>query len=67
MDLYCEVVDNSVPIANCTNLIEDNENSENVILIQYRLGTVNSNTVNLKFHLIRSYCEILAKILSFHV
>ena len=24
----------------------------------YRLGTVNSNTVNSKFHLIRSYCEI---------
>ena len=24
----------------------------------YRLGTVNSNTVSLKFHLIRSYCEI---------
>ena len=26
---------------------------------QYRSGTVNSNTVNSKFHLIRSYCEIL--------
>ena len=25
---------------------------------QYRSGTVNSNTVNSKFHLIRSYCEI---------
>ena len=24
----------------------------------YRLGTLNSNTVNLKFHLIQSYCEI---------
>ena len=24
----------------------------------YRSGTVNSNTVNSKFHLIRSYCEI---------
>ena len=24
----------------------------------YRLGTVNSNTVNSKFHLIRNYCEI---------
>ena len=25
---------------------------------EYRSGTVNSNTVNSKFHLIRSYCEI---------
>ena len=25
---------------------------------QYRSGTVNSNTVNSKFHLIRSYCEM---------
>ena len=25
----------------------------------YRSGTVNSNTVNSKFHLIRSYCEIV--------
>ena len=34
---------------------------------KYRSGTVNSNTVNSKFHLIRSYCEYLARILSFHV
>ena len=34
---------------------------------QYRSGTVNSNTVNLKFHLIQSYCDYLARILSFHV
>ena len=33
----------------------------------YRSGTVNSNTVNSKFHLIRSYCKYLARILSFHV
>ena len=26
--------------------------------LNYRSGTVNSNTVNSKFHLIRSYCEI---------
>ena len=26
--------------------------------MSYRSGTVNSNTVNSKFHLIRSYCEI---------
>ena len=36
-------------------------------LNDYRLGTVNLNTVNSKFHLIRSYCEYLARILSFHV
>ena len=33
----------------------------------YRSGTLNSNTVNSKFHLIRSFFEILATILSFHV
>ena len=33
----------------------------------YRSGTVNSNTVNSKFHLIRSFFETLARILSFHV
>ena len=27
-------------------------------LFNYRSGTVNSNTVDSKFHLIRSYCEI---------
>ena len=31
----------------------------------YRSGTVNSNTVNSKFHLIRSLFEIFAR--SFHV
>ena len=34
---------------------------------KYRSGTVNSNTVNSKFHLIRSCCEYLARFLSFHV
>ena len=33
----------------------------------YRSGTVNSNVVNSKFHLIRSFCEIFARFLSFHV
>ena len=33
----------------------------------YRLGTVNSNTVNSKFHLIQSFFEIFARFLSFHV
>ena len=37
------------------------------LLDDYRSGTVNSNTVNSKFHLIRSYCKYLATILSFHV
>ena len=32
---------------------------------KYRSGTVNSNTVNSK--LIRSFCQILARFLSFHV
>ena len=33
----------------------------------YRSGTLNSNTVNSKFHLIRSFFEIFARLLSFHV
>ena len=33
----------------------------------YRSGTVNSNTINSKFHLIRSLFEIFARFLSFHV
>ena len=35
--------------------------------LKYRSGTVNSNTVISKFHLIRSFCEIFARFLSFHV
>ena len=35
--------------------------------LRYRSGTVNSNTANSKFHLIRSFCEIFARFLSFHV
>ena len=34
---------------------------------QYRSGTVNSNTVNSKFHLIQSFFEIFDRFLSFHV
>ena len=33
----------------------------------YRSGMLNSNMVNLKFHLIRSFFEIFARFLSFHV
>ena len=35
--------------------------------MKYRSGTLNSNTVNSKFHLIRSFFEIFARFLSFHV
>ena len=40
--------------------LTDSSWSHLILLIQlkYRSGTVNSNTVNSKFHLIRSYCEI---------
>ena len=34
---------------------------------KYRSGTVNSNTVNSKFHLIWSFFLIWARFLSFHV
>ena len=43
------------------------ENEKQVIVNNYRSGTVNSNTVNSKFHLIQSFCEIFARFLSFHV
>ena len=33
----------------------------------HRSGMVNSNTVNSKFHLIQSFYEYLARMLSFHV
>ena len=36
-------------------------------LRRYRSGTLNSNTVNSKFHLIRGFFEIFARFLSFHV
>ena len=34
--------------------------------LSYRLGPVNSNTVNSKFHLIQIFAEIVATFLSFH-
>ena len=41
--------------------------TEWILILIYRSGTVNSNTVNSKFHLIRSFFEIFARFLSFHV
>ena len=38
--------------------IEQNWTKTVHVACYYRSGTVNSNTVNSKFHLIRSYCEI---------
>ena len=42
----------------CRLLEDSNDRSDEVNLFCYRSGTVNSKTVNSKFHLIRSYCEI---------
>ena len=36
-------------------------------IMHYRSGTANSNTVNSKFHLIRSFNQDFARFLSFHV
>ena len=41
--------------------------SQFVLFVVYRSGTVNSNTVNSKFHFIRSFFEIFATFLLFHV
>ena len=38
-----------------------------IISSLYRSGMLNSNTVNSKFHLIQSFCEIFARFLLFHV
>ena len=38
-----------------------------ILVSSYRLGTVNSNTVNSKFHLIQSFFDFLARFLSSHV
>ena len=39
----------------------------NYLNSHYRSGTLNSNMVNSKFHLIRSFFEIFARFLPFHV
>ena len=44
-----------------------NNTSTSHYVCTYRSGTFNSNTVNSKFHLIRSFFEIFARFLSFHV
>ena len=48
---------------------QKNMNSKSLLFLKwkYRSVTVNLNTVNSKFHLIRSYCKYLATILSIHV
>ena len=48
-------------------ILVDGKAEDELINQHYRSGTVNSNTVNSKFHLIRSCCEYLARFLSFHV
>ena len=48
-------------------LSESESESECESESEYRSGTLNSNTVNSKFHLIRSFFEIFARFLSFHV
>ena len=64
--------DEFIPMEGLCELFEhSNEGAEvfSVLFIgmYYRSGTVNSNTVNSKFHLIRSCCKYLARFLSFHV
>ena len=54
-------------IAKCGFQISDLTLLYQTLFVVYRSGTLNSNTVNSKFHLIRSFFEILATILSFHV
>ena len=50
------------------SLVTVNSNDNGYIFINYRSGMFNSNTVNSKFHLIRSFCEIFEiRFLSFHV
>ena len=46
------------PWTKCLSHACENIPFRNFVCGRYRSGTVNSNTVNSKFHLIRSYCEI---------
>ena len=60
-DFWFEVTKNPPPdMKTCQNCSER-------WICGYRLGTVNSNTVNSKFHLIQSFFEIFARFLLFHV
>ena len=65
----CEehLLSNAVAISMAEQANTNTGRTPTVALPLYRSGTVNSNTVNSKFHLIRSYCDYLARILSFHV
>ena len=66
-------------LRNIVNYVSVNDEFYNVYVVyvvfflkllnkaSYRSGTLNSNTVNSKFHLIRSFFEIFARFLSFHV
>ena len=45
----------------------DNGSKFDIALMLYRSGTVNSKTVNSKYHLIQCFFEIFAKFLSYHV
>ena len=62
----------AAPIRDNIALLNEHENDhivkpKSIVLLLYRSGTLNSNTVNSKFHLIRSFFEIFARFLSFHV
>ena len=63
----CKVTLFTDKISYAEDLHQIPEDIHPVLKSLYRLGTVNSNTVNSKFHLIRSFFEILARMLSFHV
>ena len=60
IEYFVDVAKECINIGNFNSLMA-------IIGKNYRSGTVNSNTVNSKFHLIRSCCEYLARFLSFHV
>ena len=53
-------------VCSCVFSVEDVV-GDDICQLGYRSGTVNSNTVNSKFHLIRSFFEIFATFLLFHI
>ena len=67
-DISIAGMDEQGPLtSDITHLMQNLAVEVSITQYLYTSGTVNSNTVNSKFHLIRSFCEIFARFLLFHV
>ena len=64
LNIFVSVASNQIDLAILCQITSDKCIT---VISMYRSGPVNLNTVNSKFHLIRSFFEIFARFLSFHV